>query len=84
MTTFSAEEKTKARRILLEIQKQSVDLDGTVTGEHGIGLECRDQVVYELGSSSVDAMRRVKYALGPLFLLNLRKMIKLSAEKSDG
>jgi D-lactate dehydrogenase (cytochrome) len=83
MVTFSREEKTKARKLISDIQRQSVDLDGTVTGEHGIGIEFRDQVVYELGASSVDAMRRVKYALDPLLLLNPGKMIRLVAEESS-
>jgi FAD/FMN-containing dehydrogenase len=82
MVTFNAEEKAKAKKIVPEIQKQSVDLNGTVTGEHGIGLEFRDQVVYELGASSVDAWRRVKYALDPLFLLNPGKMMRLKPEAS--
>jgi len=83
MVTFSANEEMKARKIISDIQKQSVDLDGTVTGEHGIGLEFRDQVVYELGVSSVDAMRQVKYALDPLLLLNPGKMIRVNGKRSD-
>nr|POE58969.1 d-lactate dehydrogenase [cytochrome], mitochondrial [Quercus suber] len=55
----------------------SVDMDGTVSGEHGIGLEYRDKVVYELGESSVDAMRCLKLALDPLCLLNPGKMIRM-------
>ena len=34
-------------------------MEGTVTGEHGVGLVKRDYLNYELGETTVDAMRRV-------------------------
>lgn len=39
--------------------KRAVEMEGTVTGEHGIGLVKRDYLPHELGESTVDAMRRV-------------------------
>lgn len=39
--------------------KRAVELEGTVTGEHGVGIVKRDYLKYELGESTVDAMRRV-------------------------
>ncbi|KAF2160382.1 hypothetical protein M409DRAFT_70533 [Zasmidium cellare ATCC 36951] len=81
---YSAKEKAKARKLISEIQQMSVDMDGTVSGEHGIGLEYRDQVVYELGEASVDAMRAVKLALDPLCLLNPGKMIRMGKEADAG
>jgi D-lactate dehydrogenase (cytochrome) len=39
--------------------KRAVEMDGTVTGEHGVGLVKRDYLQHELGESTVDAMRRV-------------------------
>lgn len=39
--------------------KRAVELEGTVTGEHGVGLVKRDYLAHELGESTVDAMRRV-------------------------
>ena len=77
---YSADQKDKARQIVHETQRMAVDMGGTVSGEHGIGLEYRDQVVYELGEESVDAMRRVKFALDPLCLLNPGKMIRVKPE----
>jgi len=40
--------------------KRAVEMEGTVTGEHGVGLIKRDYLPYELGESTVDAMRRVR------------------------
>lgn len=39
--------------------KRAVEMEGTVTGEHGVGLVKRDYLTHELGESTVDAMRRV-------------------------
>lgn len=74
---YGMEDKKKARDIITAVQKTAVEMEGTVTGEHGIGLEYRDMVVYELGDGAVDAMRQVKLALDPLCLLNPDKMIRM-------
>ena len=34
-------------------------MEGTVTGEHGIGLALRDVLEEELGESATDMMRKV-------------------------
>lgn len=44
--------------------KRAVEMEGTVTGEHGVGLVKRDYLSRELGESTVDAMRRVSFG-GP-------------------
>lgn len=39
--------------------KRAVEMEGTVTGEHGVGLVKRDYLEHELGETTVDTMRRV-------------------------
>ena len=39
--------------------KRAVEMEGTVTGEHGVGLIKRDYLAHELGETTVDAMRKV-------------------------
>lgn len=39
--------------------KRAVEMEGTVTGEHGVGLIKRDYLAHEMGESTVDAMRKV-------------------------
>lgn len=43
--------------------KRAVEMEGTVTGEHGVGLVKRDYLEHELGETTVDAMRRVSLAI---------------------
>jgi D-lactate dehydrogenase (cytochrome) len=49
---------------------------GTCTGEHGIGLGKRDQLVDEFGEPVVDLMRRLKGAWDPKGILNPEKVFK--------
>ena len=41
--------------------KRAVEMEGTVTGEHGVGLVKRDYLNHELGETAVDAMRKVSF-----------------------
>jgi hypothetical protein len=43
--------------------KRAVEMEGTVTGEHGVGLVKRDYLDHELGVTTVDAMRKVSLCL---------------------
>jgi D-lactate dehydrogenase (cytochrome) len=36
-------------------------MEGTVTGEHGVGLVKRDYLPHELGETTVDTMRMVSF-----------------------
>jgi len=47
------------RSIITQIQRRAIELEGTISGEHGIGLNLRDLLVEELGDSAVDMMRKV-------------------------
>ncbi len=38
---------------------RAIAMEGTVTGEHGVGLKKRDYVREELGEDTVSAMRKV-------------------------
>ena len=38
---------------------RAIQLEGTVTGEHGVGLVKRDYLNHEVGETTVDLMRKV-------------------------
>lgn len=50
-------------------------MEGTVTGEHGVGLALRDMLEEELGENAIDMMRKVscrgKYQVQCLTFLRL-------------
>ncbi|MFD5829644.1 FAD-binding oxidoreductase [Lentzea sp. NPDC060358] len=53
-----------------DIIGQALELGGTVTGEHGVGLLKRDGMIRELGPAAHAVQRSVKQALDPLGLFN--------------
>ena len=50
-------------------------VDGTVTGEHGIGIGKKKLLIDEFGLSGINAMKAIKQALDPLNILNPGKVI---------
>ncbi|KAJ5698241.1 D-lactate dehydrogenase [Penicillium macrosclerotiorum] len=78
---FSDKEKEVAEGVVHRMVKRAVEMEGTVTGEHGVGLVKRDYLAHELGESTVDAMRRLKLAFDPLRLLNCDKVVRTEQPK---
>jgi D-lactate dehydrogenase (cytochrome) len=52
-----------------------VSLDGTCTGEHGVGMHKVALLGEEFGDAAVDLMRRLKAAWDPLNILNPGKVV---------
>lgn len=73
----SAAEIAHAKAFNERLVRRALALDGTCTGEHGIGLGKIDFLALELGEA-VDAMRLVKQALDPLGIMNPGKIFRPS------
>ncbi|MFC4308454.1 FAD-linked oxidase C-terminal domain-containing protein [Steroidobacter flavus] len=58
-----------------EILELCVQMGGTVTGEHGVGVEKLDQMCSQFGRATLDAFLGVKNAFDPAGLLNPGKVI---------
>ncbi len=69
-----ADERGRVDLALAEILHTSVDLGGTITGEHGVGLAKRDFLEYEQGKEVVALERRLKALFDPLGILNPGKI----------
>jgi D-lactate dehydrogenase len=54
-----------------------LDLGGTLSGEHGVGLEKRDYVGRELDPAALGLMRAIKRQFDPKGILNLGKGLPL-------
>ena len=67
-------ERPAADAAVGEILRCAVDLGGTITGEHGVGLAKRDFLEYEQGKSLVGLERRLKATFDPMGILNPGKM----------
>jgi glycolate oxidase len=68
------EERPKAELAVREILEETVRLDGSITGEHGIGLSKSAYLSLEVGKDALSAMQRIKGALDPNNILNPGKI----------
>ena len=62
-----------AEGFMARLARRAVDMDGTCTGEHGVGQGKRGYLEAELGAS-VDVMRAIKAALDPKRIMNPGKI----------
>jgi glycolate oxidase len=69
-----AGERPRVDRAIGDLLRAAVDLGGTITGEHGVGLAKRDFLEYEQGKDVVALERRVKALFDPLGILNPGKI----------
>ncbi len=65
----------RAEALGAAILAESVRLGGTVTGEHGVGLEKLDSMCLQFGAAELAAFEGVKRAFDPAALLNPGKAI---------
>jgi glycolate oxidase len=69
-----AEEMARVHHALDLIAKKTLELGGTITGEHGVGLAKKPWLRQQMGDSSFDVMKQIKKALDPAGLLNPGKI----------
>jgi len=66
-----------AEELVHRMVKRAIEMEGTATGEHGVGLVKRDYLPHEIGQTTVDLMRKMKIAFDPLCLLNCDKVLRM-------
>ena len=66
-------ELDKLDRFLIRISERAIRMDGTCTGEHGVGQGKRKYMLKELGNA-VDVMKKVKNAFDPNKIMNPGKL----------
>ncbi|WP_206999142.1 FAD-binding oxidoreductase [Trinickia mobilis] len=73
------EEFDEAERLNRRIVERALRMDGTCTGEHGVGLHKMGFLLDEHGPDAIDAMRAIKHALDPRNLMNPGKIFSYAA-----
>jgi len=66
-----------AEQLNLQLVQRALRLEGTCTGEHGVGLHKQGFLVDEAGEGAVAMMRTLKRALDPKNILNPGKIFAL-------
>jgi glycolate oxidase len=68
------EESRRARESFDAIMALGLELGGTITGEHGVGLLKKEWLARELGPTGLELQRGLKAVFDPLGLLNPGKL----------
>jgi len=71
-----AQEVADAERLNDEIVRLAIAMDGTCTGEHGIGLHKIGFLVEEAGEDAIELMRGIKRTFDPFGILNPGKIFR--------
>lgn len=67
-------ERETAERLSAQMVQRALRLEGTCTGEHGIGLHKQGFLIDEAGAGAVQLMRQLKAALDPKNIMNPGKI----------
>ena len=68
------EQRSRVEAAVGEVLRAAVDMGGTITGEHGVGLAKREYLEYEQGPQLIALQRRLKAVFDPLGILNPGKI----------
>jgi len=72
-----AQERAQAEQLNHALVARAIALEGTCTGEHGVGLHKMGFLVDEAGAGAIDMMRTIKRALDPKNIMNPGKIFAL-------
>jgi D-lactate dehydrogenase (cytochrome) len=72
------EEVARVEAFLERLVERALAMDGTCTGEHGVGQGKMKYLAAEHGGAALDVMRAIKRALDPLDIMNPGKIFSLT------
>lgn len=71
------EEMKRVVQAMDEISIKALELGGTLTGEHGIGIAKREIMPFELGETAMEITRNIKKVFDPLNIVNPDKVVRI-------
>jgi D-lactate dehydrogenase len=74
---FNTEQKESAMLCLSEVFYLVLSLDGTLSGEHGIGLLKQQYIAREINPVALELMRKIKAQFDPKGILNPGKLFSI-------
>jgi len=64
------EQRKKVEACVYRMVERALEMEGTCTGEHGIGIGKKGSLVKELGVDTIGVMQKLKSSLDPLWIMN--------------
>jgi glycolate oxidase len=72
----------RAEALAGKILQMCIDMGGSITGEHGVGIEKRDFLPVLFNAEEVECLKRVRAAFDPLGIANPGKMFPVAGAPS--
>ena len=69
------EQMQRAEHCLGDLFRLVLKLNGTLSGEHGVGLEKRDFISWEIDPTTLDLMHKIRQQFDPKGILNAEKAL---------
>ncbi|GAB7359184.1 hypothetical protein MBLNU230_g5251t1 [Neophaeotheca triangularis] len=73
----NATDKAAVAEVVKRMTDRALEMEGTVSGEHAIGMGKMQCLLDELGNDTIEVMKRLKKSLDPKWLLNPGKIFAL-------
>ncbi len=77
------EQLARTEAFAAEVLEKCVAVGGTITGEHGVGVEKIDQMCAQFGADELDVFHRLKRAFDPAGVLNPGKAVPTLARCAE-
>ncbi|KAK4068644.1 CAZyme family AA7 [Trichoderma aggressivum f. europaeum] len=76
-------ERAKVEACVKNMVRLAIEMEGTCTGEHGVGWGKKESLLWEVGSETVGVMATIKKSLDPRWILNPGKIMDVPWERQD-
>ncbi|KAH7336657.1 hypothetical protein BKA65DRAFT_607423 [Rhexocercosporidium sp. MPI-PUGE-AT-0058] len=71
---YEDKDREKVERCVHKMIHRALEMEGTCTGEHGIGMGKKEFLREEVGDAPIEVMRAIKTSLDPKWLMNPGKI----------
>jgi len=68
-------EREKVERCVKNMVIRALEMEGTCTGEHGVGIGKKEALLMEVGGDTLDVMKSIKLSLDPYWIMNPGKIM---------
>ena len=80
MDSSNEEEVKEAKNLLHFMGVTAIEMGGTCTGEHGVGVGKMDLMELEMGVGSIETMKRIKREFDPKNIMNPGKVLHMDKD----
>jgi D-lactate dehydrogenase (cytochrome) len=77
-------EMAKVEKCVKNMVQRALDMEGTCTGEHGVGMGKKEALRMEVGEDTLGVMKSIKLSLDPYWIMNPGKIVDVPGTGRSG